>query len=201
MEVKDKFICIDLKGMGVVDMIINKNIVVCVCGGIAAYKVVDVVSKLKKQNADVFVVMSQSATQFVTPLTFQTISNNLVTTSLTDDMGNANINHISLAQNADLFVVAPATANIIGKMVNGIADDIVSTSIIATKAQVLLVPAMNTAMYENPIVQNNIERLKSFGYKFLDPGVGTMAMKGEKSGTGRLPEPESIIKYILEIMA
>lgn len=181
------------------DMLSNKNIVVCVCGGIAAYKVVDVVSKLKKQNANVFVVMSESATQFVTPLTFQSISSNLVTTSLIEDMGNADINHISLAQNADLFVVAPATANIIGKVANGIADDIVSTSIIATKAQVLIVPAMNTAMYENPIVQNNIERLKSFGYKFLEPEVGTMAMKGEKAGVGRLPKPESIVESILEM--
>jgi phosphopantothenoylcysteine decarboxylase / phosphopantothenate---cysteine ligase len=180
-------------------MLSNKNIVVCVCGGIAVYKVVDVVSKLKKQNANVLVVMSEAATQFVTPLTFQSISNNLVTTSLTDDMGNADINHISLAQNADLFVVAPATANIIGKVANGIADDIVSTSIIATKAQVLIVPAMNTAMYENSIVQNNIERLKSFGYKFLEPEIGTMAMRGEKAGVGRLPKSESIVESILEM--
>jgi phosphopantothenoylcysteine decarboxylase/phosphopantothenate--cysteine ligase len=180
-------------------MLSNKNIVVCVCGGIAAYKVVDVVSKLKKRNANVFVVMSEAATEFVNPLTFQSISSNLVTTSLTDDMGNAEINHISIAQNADLFVVAPATANIIGKIANGIADDIVSTSIIATKAQVLILPAMNTAMYENPIVQNNIDRLKSFGYIFMEPEVGTMAMKGEKAGTGRLPKLESIVESILEM--
>ena len=180
-------------------MLNNKNIVVCVCGGIAAYKVVDVVSKLKKENANVFVVMSETATEFVTPLTFQSISSNLVTTSLTDNMGNADINHISLAQNADLFVVAPATANIIGKVASGIADDIVSTSIITTKARVLMVPAMNTAMYENPIVQNNIEKLKSFGYKFLEPEVGTMAMKGEKAGAGRLPKPKNIIDSILQM--
>lgn len=180
-------------------MLTNKNIVVCVCGGIAAYKVVDVVSKLKKQNANVFVVMSESATKFVTPLTFQSISGNLVTTNLDEDMGNAEINHIVLAQNADLFVVAPATANIIGKIANGIADDIVSTSIIATKAPVLLAPAMNTAMYENPIVQNNIEKLEKFGYKFLEPEVGTMAMKSEKAGIGRLPEPITIVNHILDM--
>jgi phosphopantothenoylcysteine decarboxylase/phosphopantothenate--cysteine ligase len=180
-------------------MLSGRNIVVCVCGGIAAYKIVDVVSRLKKQNANVFVVMSESATQFVTPLTFQSISSNLVTTSLVENMGNADINHISLVQNADLLVVAPATANIIGKVANGIADDIVSTSIIATKAQVLIVPAMNTAMYENPIVQDNIERLKSLGYKFLEPEVGTMAMKGEKAGVGRLPKSESIVESILEM--
>ena len=180
-------------------MLTNKNIVVCVCGGIAVYKVVGVVSKLKKQNANVFVVMSNSATKFVTPLTFQTISTNLVTTRLYDDMGNAEINHIALAQNADLFVVAPATANIIGKIANGITDDIVSTSIIATKAPVLLIPAMNTVMYENPIVQNNIEKLKKFGYKFLEPEVGTMAMKSEQDGIGRLPESISIVNHVLDM--
>ncbi len=180
-------------------MLKNKNIVVCVCGGIAAYKVVEVVSRLKKQNANVFVAMSESATKFVTPLTFQSISSNLVTISLYDDMGSADINHIALAQKADLFVVAPATANIIGKIANGIADDIISTSIIATKASVLLVPAMNTAMFENAIVQNNIEKLKTFGYKFMEPEIGTMAMKGEKGGIGRLPEPMNIINHILDM--
>lgn len=180
-------------------MLKNKNIIVCVCGGIAAYKVVEVVSKLRKQNANVFVVMTESATKFVAPLTFQSISTNLVTISLHDDMGNADINHIALAQKADLFVVAPATANIIGKIANGIADDIISTSIIATKAPVLIVPAMNTAMFENAIVQNNIEILKSFGYRFMQPEIGTMAMKGERDGIGRLPEPTSIVNHILEM--
>jgi phosphopantothenoylcysteine decarboxylase / phosphopantothenate---cysteine ligase len=177
----------------------NKNIVVCVCGGIAAYKIVEVVSSLKKLNASVFVVMSEAATQFVTPLTFQSISNNLVTTSLTADMGNADINHISIAQNAHLFVVAPATADIIGKVASGIADEIVSTSIITTKAKVLMIPAMNTAMYENPIVQNNIKKLKALGYDFLEPEVGTMAMSGEHQGVGRLPNPKSIVDSILEM--
>ncbi|MBU3144505.1 flavoprotein [Clostridium sp. CF012] len=180
-------------------MLTNKNIVVCVCGGIAVYKVVDVVSKFKKQNANVFVVISESATKFVTPLTFQSISANLVTTSLYAGMGNADINHISLAQNANLFVIAPATANIIGKIANGIADDIVSTSISATKAPVLFIPAMNTVMYENLIIQNNIEKLKIFGYKFLEPEVGTMAMKSEKAGIGRLPEPITIVNHVLSM--
>lgn len=180
-------------------MLNNKNIVVCVCGGIAAYKVVELVSRLKKQGADVHVVMSESATKFVTPLTFQSISNNLVTISLYDNMGNANINHIALAQNADLFLVAPATANIIGKISNGIADDIITTSIIATRAHVLMVPAMNTAMFENKIVQNNIEKLKAYGYEFIEPEIGTMAMKGEKGGIGRLPKPQNIVSYILDM--
>lgn len=180
-------------------MLTNKNIAVCVTGGIAIYKVVDVVSRLKKQNANVFVIMTDAARKFVTPLTFQSISGNLVTTSLDEDMGDAQINHIALAQNADLFVVAPATANIIGKIANGIADEIVTTSIIATKAPVLLAPAMNTAMYENPIVQDNIDKLKKYGYKFLDPEVGPMATKIEESGIGRLPEPITIVNHILEM--
>lgn len=179
-------------------MLKNKNIVVCVCGGIAAYKVVDVVSRLKKQNANVFVTMTKAATEFVTPLTFQSISNNMVITSLYEDKGNPDIKHIALAQKADLMVVAPATANFIGKVANGIADDIVTTSIIATKAPVLIVPAMNTAMYENPIVQDNIRKLKNFGYNFLEPEVGSMAMPSEKAGSGRLPEPINIVNHILE---
>lgn len=177
----------------------NKNIVVCVCGGIAAYKVVELVSKLKKQRADVHVVMSEPATKFVTPLTFQSISNNLVTISLYDDMGNADINHIALAQSADLFVVVPATANVIGKIANGIADDIITTSIIATRAHVLMIPAMNTAMFENKIVQNNIEKLRVYGYDFIEPEIGTMAMKGEKGGVGRLPDPQNITSHILNM--
>lgn len=180
-------------------MLTNKNIVVCVCGGIATYKVVDVVSRLKKQNANVFVTMTKAAMEFVTPLTFQSISNNLVITSLYEDKGVPDIKHISLAQKADLMVVAPATANFIGKVASGIADDIVTTAVIATKAPVLIVPAMNTAMYENPIVKNNIIKLKKFGYNFLEPEVGSMAMPSEKVGAGRLPEPVNIVNYILEL--
>lgn len=180
-------------------MLNNRNIVVCVCGGIAAYKVVELVSKLKKQGANVHVVMSESATKFVTPLTFQSISNNLVTTSLYDGMGNADINHIALAQSADLFIVAPATANVIGKIANGIADDIITTSIIATRAHVLMVPSMNTAMFENKIVQSNIEKLKAYGYEFIEPEIGAMAMMGEKGGVGRLPDPQNIVRHILDM--
>lgn len=180
-------------------MLNDKNIIICVCGGIAIYKVVDVVSRLKKLNANVFVAMTESATKFVTPMTFQAISNNPVTTSLFDDRYDADIKHISLAQKADLMVVAPATANVIGKLSYGIADDIVTTSIMASESPKLLVPAMNTVMYENPIVQNNIKRLKKYGYNFLEPESGTMAMKTEKEGIGRLPKPESIVNHIIKM--
>lgn len=180
-------------------MLTNKNITVCVCGGIAVYKVVDVVSRLKKQNANISVAMTESASKMVAPLTFQSISHNFVITSLFEEKYDSDIKHISLAQKADLIVVAPATANIIGKVANGIADDIVSTTIIAATAPVLFVPAMNTAMYENPIVQDNIKKLKKFGYHFMEPEVGTMAMKSEKAGTGRLPQPVKIVEHILDM--
>lgn len=178
-------------------MMKDKNIVVCVCGGIAAYKIVDLVSRMKKLNANVQVAMTKSAQEFVTPLTFQTISNNKVYTNLFEGTEKSEIPHIVLAQKPDLIVVAPATANIIGKAANGIADDLVSTVIVAAKAPVLFVPAMNTAMYLNKIVEKNINTLKEYGYHFMEPEVGTMAMKAEGVGIGRLPEPENILKSIV----
>ena len=177
----------------------GKNIVICACGGIAIYKVVDLVSKLKKEGANVHVALSKSAQEFVSPITFQAISNTKVFTSLYDETDEHEIPHIILAQKADLIVVAPATANIIGKSAYGIADDLISTIIIAAKTPILFVPAMNTAMYENPIVQDNISKLKRFGYTFLDPEVGTMAMKAEGKGVGRLPEPPTIVESIKEL--
>ena len=141
-------------------MLQGKTVVVGVCGGIAAYKVVEVVSRLKKLNADVHVIMTENAAKFVTPLTFQSISHNPVITDMFDKPEKWDVEHISLARKADLFVIAPATANIIGKVANGIADDMLTTTIMATKAPVFFVPAMNNVMYENPIVQDNISRLK-----------------------------------------
>jgi len=179
-------------------MLSNKNIVICVCGGIAIYKVVDVVSRLKKLNAYVTVVMTESATKFVTPLTFQAISQNKVYSNLFDTNDGPDIKHITIGQNADLIVVAPATANIIGKLSNGIADDMVSTTIIASNAPKLLVPAMNTYMYENTIVQENIKKLSDHGYKCMLPESGSMAMKEEGEGIGRLPDPEKIVSKILK---
>ena len=176
-------------------MLSNKTIVVGVCGGIAAYKVVDAVSKLKKLNADVHVIMTKNAQEFVTPLTFQSISHNPVTVDMFEAPEQWNIHHISLAQRADLLLVAPATANIIGKIANGICDDMLSTTITATKAKVLFVPAMNFNMYENPVVQENIAKLKRLGYSFMEPGVGSMAEAG-LSGKGRLPEPLEIVEEV-----
>lgn len=179
-------------------MLNGKNIVVGVCGGIAAYKVVDVVSRLRKLEANIEVLMTKNACEFVTPLTFRSLSNNPVITDMWDEPKQWDVQHISIANKADLFIVAPATANVIGKIANGIADDMLTTTIMATKAPVLFVPAMNTNMYENPIVQQNISKLKTLGYKFMEPGVGTMAERGVY-GKGRLPEPPMIVEHILEI--
>ncbi len=179
-------------------MLKNKNIIVGICGGISAYKVVDVVSRLKKQNATVTVIMTENATKFVSPLTLRAISHEPVITDMFAEPDNWDTEHISLAQKADLFVVAPATANMLGKIAGGVADDMLTTTIMATNAPVLFVPAMNTGMYENPIVQENIIKLKQHGYKIMEPDTGLMACG--TSGKGRLPEPQQIIKEILEIL-
>lgn len=174
------------------------SVVVGVCGGIAAYKVVEVVSRLKKLGADVDVIMTSHAEKFVTPLTFRSLSHKPVITDMFQDPDQWDVRHISLAQKADLFVIAPATANIIGKLASGIADDMLSTTVMATKAPVLIVPAMNYNMYANLIVQKNIEKLKSLGYLFMEPDTGVMA-EGS-SGKGRLPEPSVIVNTAVEIL-
>ncbi|MDT8716478.1 bifunctional phosphopantothenoylcysteine decarboxylase/phosphopantothenate--cysteine ligase CoaBC [Clostridium sp. 19966] len=173
----------------------NSNVVIGVCGGIAAYKALDVISALRKRNINVDVIMTKHATEFVTPLTFQSISYNKVVVDMFEEPKYWEIQHISLAKKADLFVVLPATANIIGKVANGIADDMLSTTIMATKAPVLFCPAMNTGMYENIIVQENIKKLRAYGYEFMEPDTGMLAC-GD-TGKGKLPKPEIITEAIL----
>lgn len=177
----------------------GKNVVVGVCGGIAVYKVVDVVSRLKKLGADVDVIMTENATRFVSPITFRSISHNPVACDMFEEPKSWDIRHISLAEKADIILVAPATANIIGKLANGIADDMLSTTVMAAKAPVLIVPAMNTNMFENPVVQNNLTRLESLGYHIMEPGTGLMACG--TSGKGRLPEPEEIVREVQDRLA
>ena len=179
-------------------MLQGKNVVVGVAGGIAVYKVVDIVSRLKKQGANVYVIMTQSAANFVTPLTFREISGHPVVVDMWAEVTNWNVEHIALASNADLFLLAPATGNIIGKIANGIADDMLSTTVMATKAPVLLVPAMNTNMYLNPIVQQNITKLTQLGYHFIEPGCGPLACGTE--GIGRLPEAEVIMDKVQRLV-
>jgi len=168
-------------------MLLGKNIVLGVTGGIAAYKAVEIVSRLKKAGASVHVIMTEGATKFVTPLTFRELSANPVAVKMWEEPKTWNVEHIALATLADLFLIAPATANIIGKIANGIADDMLSTTVMATKAPVILAPAMNTNMYLNPITQQNLAKLASLGYHFIEPGTGMLACGVE--GPGRLAEP------------
>lgn len=178
-------------------MLKGKTIVCGVCGGIAAYWSVEIAGQLKNLKADVHVIMTENATNFVTPLTFQIISQNPVTVNMFVERGPRECMHISLAQIADFLLVAPATANIIGKVANGIADDMLSTTIMATTAPVVFCPAMNDKMWVNPIVQENVEKLKRQNYHFVDPEYGRMACGGE--GVGRLAKIESIVDKLIEI--
>lgn len=179
-------------------MLKGKHIVIGVTGGIAVYKVVDVVSRLKKLGADITVIMTKHATEFVTPLTFRSLSLNYVVVDMFEEPKTWNVEHISIAQRADLFLMAPATANVIGKMSAGIADDMVTTVVMATKAPVMIAPAMNTGMYTNPVVQRNIEDLKSLGYHFIEPDSGRLAC-GD-IGVGKLASPERIVDEMVQFM-
>jgi phosphopantothenoylcysteine decarboxylase/phosphopantothenate--cysteine ligase len=173
----------------------NKTIILGVCGGIAAYKSVELLRLLKKQEADVRVIMTKSAREFVGPLTFEALSGRPVSTSLFEEDHDASIKHIEWAEAADVAVIAPATANIIGKLANGIADDALSTFMLAVTKQKLLCPSMNTHMYQNRAVQRNLEILKSDGYLIVEPGAGELACG--TVGPGRLPEPEEIADRIV----
>ncbi len=173
----------------------GKNIVLGVTGGIAAYKAVDLVSRLTKEGANVDVVMTKNAMEFVTPLTFQTISKNKVNTELFECLDHYDINHISLGKKADLLLICPATANILAKAAHGIADDLLSTTVLATHGPVMFVPAMNVAMYENQVTQDNIKRLKELGYSVMEPAEGTLACGDE--GKGKLPPVEDILEEVV----
>ncbi len=173
-------------------MLKGKEIILGVTGGIAVYKAVELLRLLVKGGGDVHVIMTRAATEFVTPLTFQTLSGNPVHLELFNLISEQEIGHISLAERADLFIVAPATANCIGKLACGIADDLLTTTIMATKAPVLIAPAMNVNMYQNPIYRENEERLKSHGYLFVPPACGMLACGYE--GEGKLQAPEVIFE-------
>lgn len=176
----------------------DKTIVLGVCGGIAVYKCVELLRLLQKQGAKIRVIMTRSATEFVAPLTFQALSGEAVFTDLFDKGGDASIRHIRWAEEADLVVVAPATANIIGKMAHGIADDALSTFMLAVQSKIIVCPAMNTAMYESRAVQRNIDILENDGCYIVEPGIGEMACG--TSGAGRFPEPRHIVDRIINAM-
>lgn len=172
----------------------GKNIIVGITAGIAAYKAIEVVSRLRKQGANVKVVMTKNAKNLVSTLTLGEISGHPVVHDMWEEIHDWNVEHISLATWADAYLIVPATANIIGKIANGIADDMLSTTVMATKAKVFICPAMNTNMYQNPITQANIKKLMDLGYNFLEPATGFLACGIE--GQGRLPEPVDIINWL-----
>jgi len=184
--------------LGVFPMLNNKTIVVGVTGGIAAYKTAEIVSRLKKLGAEVFCIMTKGAQAFLTPLTLRTLSGNHVISDMFQEPEKWNVEHIALADKADFFLIAPATANIIGKISSGIADDFLSTTIMATKAKVIFAPAMNVNMYNNPIFQENMTKLKNLGYYFIDPQEGNLACG--YSGIGKMAEPEIIINHLLDFL-
>jgi phosphopantothenoylcysteine decarboxylase / phosphopantothenate---cysteine ligase len=173
-------------------MLNGRKILLCVTGGIAVYKGAALTSKLTQAGAEVKVILSESAAKFVTPLTFQALSRSEVYTDTFDEKKPEIIAHIHLADWADLIIVAPATANIIGKLANGIADNMISTTLLAATAPVWVAPAMNVHMYQHPAVKKNMETLKSFGYEFIEPGEGYLACG--YTGKGRLEEPETIVE-------
>lgn len=179
-------------------MLKDKNIVIGITGGIAAYKALEVISRLKREGANTYVIMTKHACEFITPLTLQTLSKNMVVTDMFASVSNFEVEHISLATKADLFLIVPATANIIGKVANGIADDMLSTTIMATKAPVIFAPAMNVNMYENVIVQANIEKLRAYNYLFVEPVVGMLACGVEAKG--KLAKAETIVDEVVKVL-
>ncbi|MDP8207146.1 MAG: bifunctional phosphopantothenoylcysteine decarboxylase/phosphopantothenate--cysteine ligase CoaBC [Candidatus Electryonea clarkiae] len=180
--------------------LINRKILVAVCGGIAAYKVVELVRRILKNGSEVRVMMTQSATEFIGPATFAAITGHKVGIRMFDDDGAASTIHLDMSHWADMIIIAPATANIIAKMASGIADDLVSTSLLAAKCPVLIAPAMNDSMYQHPATQANLETLKSRGNIFVGPEYGEMASPDEKPGLGRMSEPDKIENSVLQIL-
>ncbi len=180
-------------------MLKNKTVVLGVTGSIAAYKMANVASMLVKLHADVHVIMTANATNFINPITFETLTKNKCLVDTFDRNFRFKVEHVSLAKKADIFMVAPASANIIGKIAGGIADDMLSTTIMAAKCPKIIAPAMNTNMLENPIVQDNINKLKSYGYEIIDSESGMLAC-GDV-GKGKLPKEEQLVDYILKYIA
>ena len=175
-------------------MLKGKTVVLGVTGSIAAYKIANLASTLVKQHCNVHVIMTENATNFINPITFETLTGHKCLVDTFDRNFEFSVEHVSLAKEADLFIVAPASANVIGKIANGIADDMLTTTIMAAKCHKIIAPAMNTNMFDNPIVQDNIQKLKSYGYEIIEPASGYLAC-GD-TGKGKMPEPEELLSYI-----
>ena len=168
-------------------------------GSIAAYKIASLASALGKLHADVQVLMTQNATNFINPITFETLTGNKCLVDTFDRNFQYSVEHVALAKRADVVLVAPASANVIGKIANGIADDMLTTTVMACKCKKIISPAMNTQMFENPIVQDNLKKLEHYGYEVIQPAVGLLACKDV--GKGKMPEPETLLEYILQEVA
>lgn len=177
-------------------MLQNKHIVLAITGSIAAYKIASLASMLKKLHAEITVLMTQNATNFINPITFETLTGSKCLVDTFDRNFQYSVEHVAIAKSADVVLVAPATANVIGKLANGLADDMLTTTVMACKCKKLISPAMNTNMFENPIVQDNIAKCKRFGMEIIDPAVGYLAC-GD-TGAGKMPEPEILLEYILK---
>ncbi len=180
-------------------MLRGKTVLLGVTGGIAAYKAAALTSMLVKQHANVEVVMTENATRFVTPLTFEQLSGNRAVTDTFDRNFSYNVAHISLAEKADLVLIAPATANVCAKLAHGIADDMLTTTVLACRCPKLIAPAMNTNMYENPVTQDNLDALRRYGWTVIEPASGRLACGS--IGKGKLPEPETLLEYALHEIA
>ena len=180
-------------------MLKGKTVVLAVTGSIAAYKIASLASSLVKLHADVQVLMTKNATNFITPITFETLTGNKCLVDTFDRNFEFSVEHVSLAKKADVVMIAPASANVIGKLAHGIADDMLTTTILACKCKKIISPAMNTNMYENPIVQDNLKILEKYGFEVIQPAVGLLACKD--IGAGKMPEPEVLLEYILKEVA
>ena len=176
-------------------MLEGKTVLLGVTGSIAAYKIAYLASALKKQQADVHVLMTKNATNFINPITFETLTGNKCLVDTFDRNFQFQVEHVSIAKKADVVMIAPASANVIGKLAHGIADDMLTTTIMACRCKKFISPAMNTNMFENPIVQDNLKTLEHYGYEVIDPAVGYLAC-GD-TGAGKMPEPETLLNYIL----
>ena len=180
-------------------MLKNKTVLLGVTGSIAAYKIANLASALKKLHADVHVLMTENATNFINPITFESLTGNKCLVDTFDRNFQFQVEHVSIAKKADVVMIAPASANVIGKMAHGIADDMLTTTVMACKCPVYISPAMNTNMYENPIVQDNMKILEKYGYHIITPASGYLAC-GD-TGAGKMPEPETLLQYILQEIA
>lgn len=180
-------------------MLKGKTVLLGVTGSIAAYKIATLASMLRKLHCDVHVIMTQNATNFISPMTFETLTNHRCIVDTFDRNFQYDVKHVSLSKQADVVMIAPATANVMAKLLYGLADDMLTTTVLACPCKKIIAPAMNTQMYENPITQNNIQKLKEYGFEVIEPAVGLLAC--QDVGAGKMPEPEVLLNYILREIA